>query len=168
MDRAGLRDLFDYTSFTWSTYGNAIAHLPPGTFMRSFGEPGWRSLRDALFHVASGWDDWLRDRLGVVHPLGATAESIASWVALQVHRERTRGWLRRVIEETPDAELDAREVEVFQGMRVSVAEVLTHILLHERAHHGDINGLLERAGAQLPGSDYLVYVFFRDRAASAG
>lgn len=59
-------------------------------------------------------------------------------------------------------------MEVFRGMQVSVAEVLAHILLYERSHHGDINALLERAGAELRASDYLVYVYFRDRTKGAG
>ena len=168
MDRDALRELFDYTSFTWASYGNALAQLPGDAFGREVDGPGWPSLRDALFHVATGWDDWLRDRLGADHPLDATAGSIESWDALQPHRERTRNWFRRVLDETPEAKLHERDVAVFQGMRVSVEEVLVHILLHERAHHGDINGLLERAGAQLPASDYLVYVYFRDRARDAG
>ena len=65
MDRESLCELFDYTSSTWATYGNTLEPLPPDTFVRPLDEPGWPSIRDALFHVATSWDDWLRDRLGV-------------------------------------------------------------------------------------------------------
>jgi uncharacterized damage-inducible protein DinB len=114
------------------------------------------------------WDEWLRDRLDLADPLNATPESVASWDDLQPHRQRTRGWLRRVIDETPDDRLHERAEPMLEGtpaeMRVTRAELLSHILLHERGHHGDVTTLLSRLGATPPGIDYLTYVFFRQRS----
>jgi uncharacterized damage-inducible protein DinB len=161
-DRAALNELFDYTTFTWETYGRSLAALAPDAFTQPIPDSGWQTLAGLLFHIALGWDDWLRDRVGVDDPLDATPESITSWDDLRPHRERVRGWLRRVIDETSDHDLPERSIER-PGTRVSVADILTHILLHERGHHGDVSTLLARLGATPPTSDYLVYVFFRNR-----
>ena len=43
------------------------------------------------------------------------------------------------------------------------ADILGHILLHERGHHGDVTTMLSQLGATPPNIDYLTYVFFRTR-----
>jgi uncharacterized damage-inducible protein DinB len=48
-------------------------------------------------------------------------------------------------------------------LELSPADIMTHILLHERGHHGDIGTLFHAAGAPLPDIDYMTYVFFRNR-----
>jgi len=168
IDRRSLDELYDYTTFTWATYGNALRTLPPDAIARPVAGSGWPALRDVLFHLACGWDNWLRDRLGLDDPLDATADSITSWADAQALRGRTRGWLRRVLDETSDAGMYDRIEQVGSGgdggLRVGVVEVLSHILLHERGHHGDVTTLLSQLGAAPAASDYLVYVFFRDRA----
>jgi uncharacterized damage-inducible protein DinB len=122
-----------------------------------------------LFHVAAGWDGWLRDRLGLDDPLDATPESLATWDDAQALRTKVRGWLRRVIDETPDNVLAAKTEPMGEGALastlVSAADVLTHILLHERGHHGDVTTALSQLGAQIGPSDFLVYEWFRQQRA---
>jgi uncharacterized damage-inducible protein DinB len=166
-DRAALRDLYDYTEFTWETYRRVSATLPADALSRPVEGSEWPALRNALFHIACAWDGWLRDRLGADDPLDATPDDISSWEDLQLHRDRTRDWLRRVIDETPDDALAAETEVMFAGtapeMNVSVGAVLTHILLHERGHHGDVTTLFSQLGATPPGIDYLTYLFFKKR-----
>lgn len=166
LDRSALLVLFDYTSFTWQSYAAPVLSLGADTFVRPVTGSGWPSLRDALWHIALGWDGWLRDAAGASDPLDATPESVRSWDDLQEHRLKVRGWMRRLLDEMPDEELDAPVVlnagTAFEARR-SPAEILTHILLHERGHHGDICTLLTALGAAVPMSDFLVYAYFRDR-----
>jgi uncharacterized damage-inducible protein DinB len=105
----------------------------------------------------------LRDRCGADDPLDVTPEQFTTWDELQPQRAKVRGWLRRVIDETSDDEMVAQDQVMRSGMMVSRAEVLEHILLHERGHHGDISTLIERVGGAPGASDYLVYMFFRRR-----
>lgn len=166
-DRATLIELFDYTTFTWSAYGNAVRALPPDALTQRLEGSGWGDVRHALFHVAGGWDSWARDRLGLTDPL-PKADGLTSWGELDAVRQRTRGWLRRVIDETTDEGLRA-DVVVWEGepfeMKETVAQLLAHILLHERGHHGDVSTLIERLGGTPPNADYLVYRWFRQHAA---
>ena len=168
MDRASLRELFDYTTFTWASYANAVRALPPGALTRPIDGSGWGELRTPLFHVASAWDEWLRERTGVADALSETPEPMTSWGEIDAVRQRNRAWLRRILDETPDETFDAEET-VWQGtpaeMRASVAQVVAHILLHERGHHGDISTLIAQLGGTPPAVDYLVYRWFRQRAA---
>jgi len=168
VDRQTLVELFDYTTFTWASYGNAVRTLPPEALTRQIDDSGWGDLRTALFHVAAGWDSWLRDRARANDPLAERPDDMATWVDLEAVRHRTRAWLQHVIDITPDANLYERTTAVLdparESMPASVADVLAHILLHERGHHGDITTLLARLGATPAGVDYLVYRWFAQRA----
>lgn len=64
MNRDALRELFDYTTFTWATYGNIVRSLPNHAFAQGVEGSGWPSLRDVLFHIAAGWDDWICELTG--------------------------------------------------------------------------------------------------------
>jgi len=165
--RETLQELFDFTTFTWKTYGNSVRRMAPDAIASPAPGSDWPALRNVLFHVATSWDNWLRDRLGYDEPLDATSEAVTSWDDLREHRERTRGWLRRVIDDTPEDELHARVQPMWQDtaaeMTVSVADILAHILLHERGHHGDVTTMLSQLGATPPNIDYLTYVFFKQR-----
>lgn len=164
--RAALRDLFDYTVFTWQSYARCLATLPPDVLSQPIPDAGWPALRDVFFHIALAWDGWLRDYLGIDDPLDATPESLSSWDDVQVHREKIRGWLRRLIDDTSEDDLHARTLTVGEGptaMPASVADVAMHLLLHERGHHGDVTTLLAQLGVPPPPTDYLVYRFFKQR-----
>jgi uncharacterized damage-inducible protein DinB len=165
--RESLQDLIDYTTFTWAAYGRAVRALPADAFTSTVPGSGWPSLRHALFHLAGGWDEWLRDRAGADDPLDLVPESIASWDELQGHREKVRGWLQRVLDETSDDDLSARTFETGEGaaaIKSSVGDILTHILMHERGHHGDISTILSQLGAGSPNIDYFVYLWFQQHA----
>ena len=165
--RETLQELFDFTTFTWETYGKTVRRLPSDALTRPVPGSDWPALRNVLFHTATAWDNWLRDRLGCDDPLDATSEAVASWDDLREHRDRTRGWLRRAIDETSEDELHAVVQPMWKGtaaeMTVSVADILGHILLHERGHHGDVTTMLSQLGATPPNIDYLTYLFFRTR-----
>jgi uncharacterized damage-inducible protein DinB len=147
MNRDALLELFDFTTFTWATYGRAMQQLPPDAFVRTIEGSGWTSLKQPLFHIAAGWDEWICELTGA-EPQTIECADVTTWEALEAIRSKMRPLLLRIIEETPDEEL---------------SDIIAHILLHERGHHGDVTTLLSALGADVPMSDYLVYAWFRDR-----
>jgi uncharacterized damage-inducible protein DinB len=177
VDRETLRELFDYTTFTWASYGNSVRGLAPADFARPVEGSEWPTLSFALCHLAFAWDGWLYERFGIDEaPRNvddawrssralriASATAVSSWEELQRHRERLRGLLRRAIDETPDDVLDAPMPREPGGPPRPPRELLTHILLHELRHHGDVSTLLTSLGAEPPMTDYLVYAFLKDR-----
>ena len=166
-DRPALEELFDYTDFTWAAYSRTLSTLPPDAFARPIEGSGWRSLRHALFHVALAWDNWAYEHAGLATPEEIIEQDIATLDDLQPHRERVRVLLRRALDGTNDASLADRTLPMWEdtpaAYDVSLADVLIHILLHERGHHGDISTLFSQLGAEPPNVDYLVYGWFKNR-----
>jgi uncharacterized damage-inducible protein DinB len=164
LDRAALLELFDYTTFTWATYGRTLGALPPDAFTREIQGSGWPALKDALFHIAVAWDDWLCAESG--QPLQQIElTGIRDWAQLDELRQRMRALLRGIIDGSSDDQMNA---PAFVGVpnpptTASRADLIAHMLLHERGHHGDISTLLHALGAPPSTADYLVYIFFRDR-----
>lgn len=162
MNREALRELFDYTTFTWASYGVAMRTLPSDAFVRPIEGSGWASLRQPLFHIAAAWDEWICERIGA-DPQTVESADVRTWDEMEAIRSRMRPLLRRIIDETPDDEFNAPKPGVAGGPGRAPSEVIAHILLHERGHHGDVTTLLSALGAEVPMSDYLVFAFFRDR-----
>lgn len=165
MNREALNELFDYTTFTWEVYHRAIVKLPPGEFTRPLENSGWKSILEPLVHLACAWDGWLSVHAGDEF-FEFDVDSMSTWDQVQDMRTTTRGWTRRILEGT-DAQLFEKAESPYSNRPdatpITEAELIKHILLHERGHHGDISTLFSQAGHPLGGSDYLVYRFFRDR-----
>ena len=166
-DRDALNALFDYTEFTWGAYGRAIGSLPADVIARPIEGSGWPALRNVLFHIAGGWDGWMAETLRLDAPEEVDVSTISTWEQLDGYRRKVRGWLRRIIDETAHGELKAQTRPMWQGtaaeMQTSISDIIAHILLHERGHHGDVTTLLSQLGATPPPVDYLVYRFFKQR-----
>jgi uncharacterized damage-inducible protein DinB len=158
--------LFGYTTFTWAVYGRSLETLPAGAFTHPVEGSGWPSMRDALFHVAGAWDGWLAGYLKVNVTIANPAD-LTTWAQVDAYRNTMRGLLHRIIEETSDEEFDrpmlplnrpaAPGVEGGQ-LLASAAQVVAHLLLHERGHHGDISTLIHQLGGTPPPIDYLSFV----------
>jgi uncharacterized damage-inducible protein DinB len=165
LNRDALRELFDYTDFTWASYGRCLGSLPPDAVTRPAAGSGWESVRQALFHIVAAWDGWICEQTGA--ELSAVdPQEITTWEQLDAIRSELRAHLRHIIDETPDEQLDAARPVHPGGPANAPREVVAHILLHERGHHGDISTLLSALGAEPPNSDYLVFVFARNHAKS--
>jgi uncharacterized damage-inducible protein DinB len=159
-DRAALRELFDYTTFTWSAYADAMRGVSQEDFARAVDGSGWPSLRQALFHIAAAWDGWICTQSGSGETIDESYRP-ETWAELQAYRNRMRPLLLRIIDEMPDEQFDAPLPGVAGGPGRPPREVVAHILLHERGHHGDISTLLSALGVPPPKVDYLVFVFSR-------
>lgn len=163
-DRDALNALVEFTDFTWETYRKVAARLPEGHLLQPVDGSGWPTLADALFHVASAWDGWLRDEVRATDVLDVDRSRATSMDYIAAYRARTRGWMRRALDAASDDDLQRRDVQAFpDGTLGTKAEIFAHILLHERGHHGDISTLLAGLGQTPPGVDYLTYVWFKNR-----
>jgi uncharacterized damage-inducible protein DinB len=172
MERAALLDLLDYTDFTWASYERVLTSLPDDALTRPIDTAGRQTLGHGLFHLAAAWSEWFEEHAPAHITFPATDDeacrrelsSILAW------RGATRAVMRHLLETASDDELRTPSQELWPDaegkprFRASAADVLEHVLLHERGHHGDIATIFTVLGAELPPSDYLVYLFFKRRS----
>jgi uncharacterized damage-inducible protein DinB len=163
-DRAALREMFDYTSFTWAAYSKAMGGVSPDDYKRAIEGSGWPALRNALFHIASAWDGWFCEFSGSGETVDESYKP-ETWEDTDAYRQRMRAMLRRIVDKTPDERMNAPWMPIVPGgePELTPADIIAHILLHERGHHGDVSTLFSAVGAPLPDIDYMTYVFFRNR-----
>jgi len=144
-----------------------MGRLRPGALTEAVAASGWPALADVFRHIVSGYDGWLHEMLGAGPVLVERPGDVAEWQAFEGWRTQTRASFRRMLDSTPDAELFVPRVRAGgdgdAGLMMSVADVLAHLLLHERGHHGDITTLLSQLGVEPPALDYAVYLYFKRR-----
>jgi uncharacterized damage-inducible protein DinB len=166
LNRDALRELFDYTDYTWAVFGNSVRALPAEKFTEAAPGSGWPALRNALFHIAAAWDEFLVERFD------ARIETVEvddlTWRELNERRGTFRALLRRLLDESSDEALNGEVVSEAGGVTMTAGELITHLLLHDLRHHGDINTLLSQLGAPVPMSDYAVYRWFKQREGQGG
>jgi uncharacterized damage-inducible protein DinB len=110
-------------------------------------------LRDALAHINWAYIRWLDN------PSRTTAkqvERVESWKELDAYRRRVRHHARQYFASLSQNELaTARAMNVDgETLQYSPADILVHVLLHERQHHGDLNTLLYQLGVEVPVVEY--------------
>jgi uncharacterized damage-inducible protein DinB len=98
-------------------------------------------------HINWAYVRWLAD------PTGTSAiepERISSWDELEDYRRRVHRRFREYLDALSDDELTTPRDMNIDGriMRYSPAEILVHVLLHEREHHGDLGTLLYQHGLE--------------------
>jgi uncharacterized damage-inducible protein DinB len=161
MNRADLEEFFHFDGWVWDKFGESLDDLPPGTLERPAPGSGWPALRNCLGHIPFGYNAWLSRLDGgerIVIDLDA-----ADWPALDAHFQAARARFRAYIDSLSDDQLQTeRDVVDSDGtvLQYTPAEVLTHILFHGRAHHGDMFTLYHQLGHDLsmPLIDYRYYV----------
>jgi uncharacterized damage-inducible protein DinB len=156
MDRAAIEELFAYTDFCWREHEEMIRGLGGDALAKAAPGSGWPALRDALAHLNFAYDRWLASPSGTT---AADVETVGSWDELDGYRRRVRGRCREYLDSLSDAELTAvRPMNIDGGtMSYSPADILVHVLLHERQHHGDISTLLYQMGVEAPFVDYRAF-----------
>jgi uncharacterized damage-inducible protein DinB len=149
MDRAAISQLFDFTEYGWQKYEVTIRPLGDQVLTTPAPGSGWPSLRDALAHINWAYVRWLADP---VRTTSAKVERVTSWHELDDYRRRVRTQARAYMDSLSDDELTAPRAMNVDGdmLTYSPADILTHVLLHERQHHGDLNTLLYQLGVEIP------------------
>ncbi|MGB2695447.1 MAG: DinB family protein [Dehalococcoidia bacterium] len=171
LGREALRELYGYTEFTWNACASAVRTLPESALTRAIAGSGWPSLADTLRHIVSAYDGWLHETLAAGPVVVERIEDVTTWEQLEEWRSKTRASFLRLLEDTPDAKLLDPSTRVWKeydgGMLMSIADVLAHVLLHERGHNGDVTTLLFQLGAEPPMTDYGVYLYVKRRREDA-
>lgn len=159
---AELRNLFDYTDHVWGEFRRVVANAD---LAREAPGSGWPTLQNCLGHMLAAHERWvpaiLRLQTGSM-PEYAPGD-LATWTQLDNERERVRAPLREALDEWTDDELSViHEVDVDgEPLRYSRGDLVTHLLLHERGHHGDVTTLFWQLG--IDADVAIEYRFFLDR-----
>ncbi len=153
MDRIAIQDLFAFTDYSWGEYERSIRTLGDDALTKPVAGSGWPALRDVLVHINWAYERWLADPAGTTD---AERPSVRVWDDLDAYRRRVRSRLRGFLDSLSDGELMAPREMTVDGevLLYSPAEIIVHVLLHERQHHGDINTLLYQLGAEPPIVEY--------------
>ncbi|MEO8541526.1 MAG: DinB family protein [bacterium] len=150
MNRADLLDLFDYTEFAWQqlmavTDDNEV-------LLRPAENSGWPTLRDCLGHIVRAYSRWapaiIERKTGFMPEIADS--DFRTWAALNEEHASARHRLRQSIQTWNEDELTKlNDVEVYgETMRYSRSELILHVLLHERGHHGDATTLFWQLGIE--------------------
>ena len=153
VERADIERLFTFTDYGWNRYEETIRPLGDDTLTKPAPGSGWPALRDALAHINWAYVRWL------TNPDGTTDEPeelVNSWAELAAHRSRVRDHAREYFDSLDDGELSTPRKMDIDGKPIlySPGEILTHVMLHERQHHGDLNTLLYQLGLDIPIVEY--------------
>jgi uncharacterized damage-inducible protein DinB len=127
---------------------------------------GWPALIDAFRHFCGAYETWLHRRLGAAAVIVPDPASVVDWRAIAEWRRRTRASFRRVLDDTPDDRFQVVDIPISSGvaMNMSVGDILAHLLLHERGHHGDVSTLFYHFGVELPSMDYRIHLHLKRSA----
>lgn len=148
MDRAALLDLFAYTGWAWDQIKAAI----PDDKTLSVAAPGsgWPALRNCLGHIVLAYDRWIPAIVDLgSRPMAELGpDDFLTWTQIESHRRRTRDALQSPLDKWSDSALrEPHEMDIDgELIRYSRAELIAHLLLHERGHHGDVTTLFWQLG----------------------
>lgn len=153
MNRAAIEELFNFTEHSWRVHEETIRPHGDEFLVRPVPGSGWPALRDALVHINWAYVRWLADPDGTTD---AEPEAVTTWDELDANRGRVRGLLRAYLDSRDDQELQRpREMNINgRPLVYSPADILVHVLLHERQHHGDVSTLLYQLGVDPPIVEY--------------
>jgi uncharacterized damage-inducible protein DinB len=148
VNKEALEDLFAYTGWAWDQIKAAVPDdetlvaVAPGS--------GWPTLRDCLGHIVRAYDRWVPAIVDLAsRPMAdLPPDDYLTWSEIEAHRRRTRDALQSRLDVWSDADLsEQHEVDVDgDRIRYSRGELIAHLLLHERGHHGDVTTLLWQLG----------------------
>jgi uncharacterized damage-inducible protein DinB len=149
MDRAAVDELFTFTDYSWRAHEDVIRPLGDDVLTKPAPGSGWPALRDALAHINWAYVRWLAEP---DRTTDEPVERVESWDELDADRRRVRGHAREYFDSLGADELVApRGMDVDgETLRYSPADILAHVLLHERQHHGDVHTLLYQLGIEVP------------------
>jgi uncharacterized damage-inducible protein DinB len=153
VDRPAIEELFAFTDYSWREYANQLRPLGDDFLTRPAPGSGWPALRDAFVHINWAYVRWLADTAGTsdIEP-----ERISSWDELEDYRRRVRSRFREYLDSLSDDELTTPRGMNIDGKMIQYgpADIFVHVLLHERAHHGDLNTLFFQLGKEPPMVEY--------------
>ena len=158
INRSAIQELFDFTGWAWDEIARTIAEAGGDTLTRPAPGSGWPALRDCLGHIVLAYQRWcsglpLQKTLGMDRFDPGT---LATFKELEGHRSAARTEFQSFLDSLTDEELEkVRDFDIDgNAIRYSYEELLTHLLLHERGHHGDVSTLFYQLGMEGPMTEY--------------
>lgn len=166
MNRQAIDELVAYTDYSWARHGRVMEQLSDEQFVRPVPGSGWPAPREAFDHIVGAYPDWLVT-WGIAGPEGTPSvesSQLATWADMQRYRAGTRADLRRALE-VNDEELfaECQNPSDFGPRAMSVANIVTHLLMHERGHHGDISTLFYQMGVKGYIVDWIAFAALPDQ-----
>lgn len=150
MNKPALVDLFEFTGYVWQQIRQAVPREED--LVRAAPGSGWPTLRDCLSHMVLAYDRWLPAIVDLkAQDLPELQDGdFRTWAQVEAQRTRVRDDLARRLEAWSEGDLALlHDVDVDgETLRYSRAELVTHLLLHERGHHGDVTTLFWQLGIE--------------------
>lgn len=151
IDRPGLESLFGFTDFAWRQIADVIAEEGGDALTRPAPGSGWPALRNCLAHILLAYHRWV-DGLGELKACelpGYGDDQFQTWSDVQAYRDRVRAALRAQLDSDDEYLFTVHDFDIDgEPMAYSRGELLAHLLLHERAHHGDVTTLFYQLGIE--------------------
>ena len=155
-DRDGIEDLFAYTGWAWEEISKVVEQADdPDEFINRLAPgSGWPNIGACLAHMNLAYERWLSEPTVALRVPGP--DELTTWARIAAHRSEVRAAFRTRFDSFPgDALTTVRDFDIDGEMLpYSPGELLTHLLLHERGHHGDFMTLLYQLGVEQIGLEY--------------
>src|SRR5574341_97254 len=158
MNLDAIQELFDYTGWAWEKIIGAVKEAGGDILTRPAPGSGWPAFRDCLGHIVIAYQRWCsgmpeRKTLGMDR---FDPGAIATLEELETYRAEARQEFKSFLGSLSDTELLKVQDFDIDGdtVRYSYGELLTHLLLHERGHHGDLSTLFYQLGLETPMLEY--------------
>ena len=161
MDRSAIQDLYSHLDFVWRQIIETVAGAGEDAFTRPAPGSGWPALRDCLAHIVFGYDRWIA--IMTAQPMKGWANVASALPEIDAARSLAREEIDSLLGRLSDEQLQQmREFEIDgEKMPYRCAELLTHLALHERGHHGDVTTLFWQLG--IDADTALEYRFYLGR-----
>lgn len=148
MNRTASQRLYAFDDYVWRQVIEIISGTGPDVLAITAPGSGWPSLRNCLAHIIFGYDRWVG--IMTATPLSSVSEQVQSLPEIDAARTSLRDSVDSILDGLSDDDL--QEIRPFaiddERMPYSHAELLTHLALHERGHHGDITTLFWQLGLE--------------------
>ena len=146
MDRAAVQELYAHIDFVWPQIVQIISDSGDDLLTKPVPASGWPSLRNCLAHFIFAYESWLGFMTAT--PPTNRWESVQTLAEIDAARGALRARIDSLLQSLSDDEL--QEIRTFDirgdKMPYSYGELLTHVALHERGHHGDVTTLFWQLG----------------------
>ncbi len=162
MRKSELVQLFGYTDYVWAEFRRAVPESHLSIVAKG---SGWPTMRHCLIHMVAAYERWLPAIVDLKsRPMPEIGPmELVTWEQIDRVRSRVRTELSARLQAWSDEDLAViREMDIDGEMvRYSRGELIAHLMLHERGHHGDVTTLMWQLGlgADMP----IEYRFFLGR-----
>jgi uncharacterized damage-inducible protein DinB len=155
MNREAIQELYAHIDYVWPQVVEIISESGDATLTKPAPGSGWPNLRNCFAHLIFAYESWLGFMTDTL-PTNAW-ESVQSFSEIDAARAALRGRIDSLLAGLSDDQL--AEIRTFnirgEKMPYSYAELLAHVALHERGHHGDVTTLFwQLAIGDDPSFDY--------------